>query len=551
MAIGDDFTINYTRMTVRHTSGSTVYSVNALYSWLMDTFDELGQMDDDVPISAQTPTEYTWTNMWFMDDDSHEYLYGGALKSIGWDQSAAAYPQGIRVVEFESTGYTNANAADLGSAVSGATSDDTGILLHYNNTLRKWWVRSDAAGDTWDPAEVVHVAGSTRGGTAVTGAKTGEALYSNIYTLGSIVPHGSIYVVQDAQKLASWWGTGHIDVLIKVKEAGVEITGAEITVFNRNWTDLYDHFDIDLSPGGRNAVPLATSDDLNNQVSSATAGGYDNITISDNGPYSKDLNNGAGAKNYDISVDCANRPLSEVYEYFKYITRDGSTFSLTGFDGEQYIAAQDSYAPVKASPLGTFAGGIYFGARGIWIENYDTDDSQNFQLIDSSGAQQVPPNTVSIKISSMTAGDQGAMFRLDGAGGDIDKDRYTLSGTHNKGVTGLDVSGSISSDEPAAGYVRVIDAAYEYTQWNGNHFSLSGSTDTTYADGSDLYVPFLDTTCTAGVGGEISNTLIFASNIPVLVRVRKKGIIPFEQEQTITSVGLNVAAIRTEDTIVT
>ncbi len=59
MAIGDDWTINYGTKEISHTSGSTVYTVNEMYSWLQDTFDELAQLDDDVPMSAQTPTQYT------------------------------------------------------------------------------------------------------------------------------------------------------------------------------------------------------------------------------------------------------------------------------------------------------------------------------------------------------------------------------------------------------------------------------------------------------------------------------------------------------------
>ena len=43
MAIQDDFTLDYSAKTISHTSGSTRYTVNALYSWLMD---------DQVPMSA-------------------------------------------------------------------------------------------------------------------------------------------------------------------------------------------------------------------------------------------------------------------------------------------------------------------------------------------------------------------------------------------------------------------------------------------------------------------------------------------------------------------
>ena len=89
MAIGDDFSIDYVNKVVKHVSGTTVYTVNELYSWLMDTFDELLQMDDEVPMSAQTPTEYTMINGWFLDigelSQAHKYLKGGAIKTDGYE----------------------------------------------------------------------------------------------------------------------------------------------------------------------------------------------------------------------------------------------------------------------------------------------------------------------------------------------------------------------------------------------------------------------------------------------------------------------------------
>src|SRR3989338_10190082 len=70
---------------------TTIDSVNALYSALQNHFDELGQMDDGIPMSAQTPTEYTIgiiesgdKDPWFVDRTSVEYLTAGALKTASW-----------------------------------------------------------------------------------------------------------------------------------------------------------------------------------------------------------------------------------------------------------------------------------------------------------------------------------------------------------------------------------------------------------------------------------------------------------------------------------
>lgn len=140
MAIGDDFTINYTYKSIYHSSGTTTYTVNELYSWLMNVFDESGTIDDDIPMTAQTPTAYTLTNGWFLNYNyyaSHKYLYEGSIQTSGWDGST--YTRGIRLLTFQSSGYTSAVLTDIGKVVTDGT--DTGTLLDYDNTYRKWWVR--------------------------------------------------------------------------------------------------------------------------------------------------------------------------------------------------------------------------------------------------------------------------------------------------------------------------------------------------------------------------------------------------------------------------
>ena len=79
----------------------------------------------------------------------------------------------------------------------------------------------------------------------------------------------------------------------------------------------------------------------------------------------------------------------------------------------------------------------------------------------------------------------------------------------------------------------------------------SGVTPTltqSYSAGLDVWVPQLDDSCSSSA---LTNTLIQSTSIPVIIRVRKKGIIPFEIEGTIGSNGLSQAAIRQTDGIVT
>lgn len=295
MPVSSDFTIDYTNKRIYHSANTTIYTVNALYTYLQDTFDELAQMDDTIPMSAQTPTEYTLINGWFMNEarvgspsrNCFEYLKTGAIKTEG--QSAEIY-----LLTMSASGYTSAVPTDISKRVQNAGVTNTGTLLDYDNTSRRWWIRKVLGVFT---AEAVTIPTGTGAGTIST-ATTGEQLWPNIYTLGSILEDNSqqIYIAQNAARIfsgAEWWpeegsGIQQIDVLIKTRESGTEIDGGDITVFLRHYpavlpgrgtADLYDHFGIDLTAGGRNAVPLATSADLNNTTDDDVVGGYTDITI--------------------------------------------------------------------------------------------------------------------------------------------------------------------------------------------------------------------------------------------------------------------------------
>ena len=78
MAIQDDFTIDYVDQKITYTTPfvddrpdpTKIYTANELYSFLQDTFDEPAQMDDPIPMSAQTPTQYTLLYPWFIYNES-------------------------------------------------------------------------------------------------------------------------------------------------------------------------------------------------------------------------------------------------------------------------------------------------------------------------------------------------------------------------------------------------------------------------------------------------------------------------------------------------
>jgi len=669
MGISTEFAIDYVAKRVYHSGGTNIFTVRELYSFLQDTFDERDQIDDTIPMSAQTPTAYTLINSWFIDETSIQYLKGGAIETNGWNQE-------IHILTLQSSGYTNATASDVGKTVTD-DGTDIGPLLAYDNTSRKWWIRDTRA--TWatiaDSSTMAIPSGNGAGTAESSSAdKTGENLWPNVYTLGTIEEDDSqqIYIMQSGSRIYSgseWWpeggsGTQHVDVLIKTKEAGTEISSGEITVFLRHYpaagnADLYDHFQIDLSAGGRNAVPLATSPDLNNTTAPATVNtNYSDITIAFvngtiaysaiNGSFSdfetvtggtsfatgiflhQTTSSGAGTMTlgnvngtfqsgetltggtsgktattssaltgaytldrnltqqtsypYSVVVDCATHNLSDVYEYFKYVTRIGETFTMyptstddshvttwSEVEGQLYIRAHEdsqtgtysnTFSPVKASPLGTFAGGKLFGAQGVWLQNMDSADIQSFQLKDSDGGIRNPSNQVTITVTNTLASDKVAVFLSTGSGeSSVKKDQFTAASDNTSGNTTFIITTDIPSDTPPSGAIRIVDVdditasretKYAYTSWSGSTFSgLSPALNRTYTASTDTaYVPYIDAEAT---GTSVSVTVVYATDRSVVARVRRyatTAILPFETPGTISSSGFSAATIRTTDSIV-
>ena len=566
MAIADDVDVDLTNLIIKRdaAASTTVYSVNALYSYLMDVFDELTHMDDPVPMSAQTPTSYTMINAWYIQEELILYLGGGAIQTSGYDDE-------IRTLIAGSSGWTNYIAGDIGNTITGSVTGDTGELLDYDNTNYKLWIRMDAAGDLFDNATENYTQSGTGAATATAVSTTGEMIFANPYTLGTLEGTPQLYIYQDGSKIpnSSWFSTGHFDVLVKVTESDVDIDSKKITVFCRNWTDLYDHFEITLTTAGQNAVPLGSSDDLNNTSTGGDVEDLQDGTVATiaidfafTTPFSYDIGDGNGAQDYEVQIDCDSRPLSDVYEVWKYWCRAGSNKQLeTNADsqfvnGEAYDSADTGvYSNVKQCPLGTYAGGKAFGARSVYFINLNAADAQNFQLIDKAGVTRNPPNYQAFGVTGLVAGDRVAIFEDTGSGnGVVDKSQHTMT-VQGIGVGTVTVASAITTDTPTSGTVIIVESTtgaeevLAYTSYTGAVFTLSGVTANAY-DGSDTaYVPYIYETASGTSANE--TTTIYTSDKYVVCRVRLKSILPFETTGTYGSTGYSATAIRQPDNIVT
>jgi hypothetical protein len=133
---------------------TAILKVNLLYSALQNHFDELTQMDDGTPMSAQTPTEYTIgiidagdKDPWFIDRTSVEYLKGGAIKTASWTRNPLVGDGTgtVGIIQIKYTATTDLDPTDIGRDIIMTTDGDTGTILDFNDTgaTKYMWIRPD------------------------------------------------------------------------------------------------------------------------------------------------------------------------------------------------------------------------------------------------------------------------------------------------------------------------------------------------------------------------------------------------------------------------
>ena len=123
-----------------------------------------------------------------------------------------------------------------------------------------------------------------------------------------------------------------------------------------------------------------------------------------------------------------------------------------------------TFTSPKASPLGTFTGSQIFGARGVVYINPASADTQAYILTDDNGVLRNPPNTVSFTVNNAASGDRIFVARDTGSSGVIDKDQFggidtsvALDTYNGVGDAEIRVAGSVDSEVPQSGFVRVVE----------------------------------------------------------------------------------------------
>lgn len=671
--IGVDYLANNRQKRMYWIGGTnSSYTMNQLYSEMATLLDETTTIDSGTAFSAETPVEYTTgkidsgdTEPWYISFDLMEHITGGALRTSGWERVVGTNT-GIVMVPVVSGGAIV--AGDAGNDIVSDTDNDQGTLLEVivtGTALDYLIIRPDdsTAGNSFDnnPTAGDTLTCNAHQSTQSTASTTGEQIWANLYSIGTIDSNVHIYLYQgvasnDASRTRvyswndatqDWYSNGHIDICVALKDITQStwaiVDSGYISVFARKYGDLYASFEVATSTtaGGRNPIPLQTADDLDNTsgiysvtTQTVTGGPYitgeiisgdtslaraivtsyvvdtsltyipiddPQLTFQDaelitgatsnattrataapaaTGPSLNtwftsnvtptvtftattfDIDDNGVDENYGITIDCKSNPLTQVYEWIKYATRNGETTNdLDGINGERYIGgdvylsftgtvtgavaeggdvtqtgtgatgvivaysaankvlllrdsrgtfdtsglitdndnggtfypddAAVTFAPKTASPLGTFAGGTFFGARGVLLSNWISADENSFILTPIEGGTKERPQAISITVTNLVGGapsasihDRVSVYRLDADGGNIDKDEYRLTGSEVPSSGTVTVSGSIAQDVPGkstGGSLVIVDDlagigaeyAIRFSSWTGSVFTLA------------------------------------------------------------------------------
>jgi hypothetical protein len=210
-----------------------------------------------------------------------------------------------------------------------------------------------------------------------------------------------------------------------VSNAGTLISSGIVDVYARKWGYTFDNYRVDLSGGGRNVAPLGTLADSNNTTARTTVAAY-SLSAPTFSTYWLEFSDGDGAQTYYARFDCNNLPLSECYEFSKYLTDESSTATLNGVEGWRYQSAHSSMTPVKSSPFGTFAGGVWALAPGVWLDNVPTADRTNYILTDAAGGTHQNTTTPGAIVATVLADTRVRVYNVTQA---TEIDNVMVSGT--------------------------------------------------------------------------------------------------------------------------
>lgn len=182
----------------------------------------------------------------------------------------------------------------------------------------------------------------------------GDTIYDGLVNFGNATVQ--IQIIQDGAVLSDdWWNiTGPAGLnadaaqgishrfLMKTREDGVDIDHRRLIGTSRTFGNTYQEFVINSTARGNNVLALADSDDLNNETAEGTVATWTTITNTE-GYRAIDVDDDSADEYYYSEWDRDTYSINQFYERMKWLSRDGSSSTLNGLNGELFRGITHSF----------------------------------------------------------------------------------------------------------------------------------------------------------------------------------------------------------------
>jgi len=217
----------------------------------------------------------------------------------------------------------------------------------------------------------------------------GDTIWDGIVNFGNLSVQ--IQLIQDGAVLADdWWnlagaglnpsataGISH-RFMIKVRDKGVDIDGRRLIGTCRTLTDslknTFSEFSINGTSRGNNVLALKDATDLNNPDTATTIAAFTGITNTEGLNLIDVDNNGTNEEYYSQWLRGSNT-INQFYERMKWLTRDGSSSTINGLNGELFRGITHSFlytgetggAPATNDEIAWGTNVVFTGATGNFV----------------------------------------------------------------------------------------------------------------------------------------------------------------------------------------
>lgn len=247
----------------------------------------------------------------------------------------------------------------------------------------------------------------------------GDEIYDGIVNFGAPT---AIQIIQNGAVLADdWWNSGgglNADAgagishrfMLLVRTSGADIDGRRLIGTSRTYGKTYSEFKINGTTRGNNVLALTESDDLNNATASGTVAGWTTITNTNEGYVGIDVNGDSTNEYYYSAWDKDSYTINQLYERAKYLTRDGSSSTLYGLNGELFrgITHQFNYDGESGGPFTEPELLTWTGGSGQLLATLDSGTTGTMWI-------QLLTGTAPANNTAITGDTSGATCDVDGS----------------------------------------------------------------------------------------------------------------------------------------